>query len=52
MNRALWTLALQGMRRKKRSSILLLLILSLSFAFAVVSLSVTGSISRTNEEYR
>ena len=52
MNRALWTLAVQGMRRKKRSSILLLLILSLSFAFAVVSLSVTGSISRTNEEYR
>ncbi len=51
MNGELFGLAVQGLRRKKRSSLLLFLVLFLSFTFAIVSLNVTGSIRATNEEY-
>ena len=51
MNRDLWTLAWQGILRRRRSSILLFLVLLLSFAFAVMMLSVMGSMNRTNLEY-
>ena len=51
MNRDLWTLAWQGILRRRRSSILLFLVLLLSFAFAVMMLSVMGSMNRTNIEY-
>ena len=52
MNGELFVLAVQGISRKKRSSLLLFAVLLLSFAFAVISLSVTASIRKTNEEYR
>lgn len=52
MNGELFGLAVQGIVRKKRSSLLLFAVLLLSFAFAVISLSVTASIRKTNEEYR
>ena len=51
MNRDLWTLAWQGILRRRRSSLLLFLVLLLSFAFAVMMLSVMGSMNRTNIEY-
>ena len=51
MNHDLWPLARQGIRRRRRSSILLFLVLTLSFAFAVMMLSVMGSMNRTNIEY-
>ena len=52
MNSELFGLAIQSIRRKKRSSLLLFSVLLLSFAFAIISLSVTSSIRKTNEEYR
>ena len=52
MNKELFELSLQSFRRKKRSSLLLFAVLFLSFAFAIVSLTVTGSIQKTNQEYR
>ena len=51
MNHDLWTLARQGILRRRRSSLLLFLVLLLSFAFAVMMLSVMGSMNRTNLEY-
>ena len=50
MNHDLWTLARQGIWRRRRSSLLLFLVLLLSFAFAVMMLSVMGSMNRTNTE--
>ena len=46
------SLAFQGIRRKKRSSIRIFFVLLLSFAFAVASVSLVGSISKTNQEFR
>lgn len=48
----LFSLAWQGMLHKKRSSTLTFLVLLLSFSCAIMSLSVTKSISDTNSEYR
>ena len=50
MNHNLFTLARQGILRRRRSSLLLFLVLLLSFAFAVMMLSVMGSMDRTNAE--
>ncbi len=52
MNKALWTLAVQALKARKRSTLLLFLVLALSLALAVVTVSVTESIARTNENYR
>lgn len=52
MNSELLVLTVQGLRRKRRSSLLLLAVLALSFSFAVISLTVSGSIRQTNENYR
>ena len=43
-------MAFEGVRRKKRSSILVFLVLFVSFCFLIISLSVVGSISETNHE--
>ena len=51
MNGELFGLAVQGLLRKKRGSLLLFAVLLLSFAFAIISLTVTVSIRKTNEEY-
>lgn len=51
MNRELWTLVFEGVRRKKRSSLLIFFVLWVSFGFAVMSVSLVGSMSRTNREY-
>ena len=52
MLRNLLTLALQGTLRKKRSSVLIFSVLLISFSFAIVALSLVGSISTTNAEFR
>lgn len=52
MFKSLFSLAVQGTLRKRRSSILVFTVLLLSFAFAIVTLSLTTSISQTNENYR
>lgn len=52
MLRPLFHLAFQGTLRKKRSSILIFIVLLISFSCAILSLSVTKSISDTNAEYR
>ena len=52
MLRNLLTLALQGTLRKKRSSVLIFSVLLISFSFAIVALSLVGSISKTNAEFR
>ena len=52
MNGELFRLSLQSIQRKRRSSLLLFAVLLLSFAFAIISLTVTGSMQKTNEEYR
>lgn len=48
----LFSLVLQGVLRKRRSSILAFSVLLLSFAFAIASISLVGSISKTNQEFR
>lgn len=52
MLRSLFALAVQGTMRKRRSSLLTFLVLLLSFSCAIMSLSITQSISSTNTEYR
>lgn len=52
MNQKLFWLAAEGMKGEKRSSMLRILILFLSFTFVVVTLSITGSLNKTGEEYR
>lgn len=52
MNGELFRLAVQGLRRKKRSSLLLFLVLCFSFAFAIITLSVNGSTAATNAAFR
>lgn len=52
MSKELWNLTLQGIWRRKQNSILLLIVLFLSFSFAVISLSITASMTRSSEEYR
>ena len=41
------SLAFQGTRRKKQSSILIFAVLLVSFSFAIVALCLVGSISKT-----
>ena len=52
MFRNILSLAVQGIRRKKRSSILIFSVLLISFSSAIVALSLVGSISKTNAEFR
>ncbi len=47
-----FNLALQGILRRKRNSILIFLVLLFSFSCAVTTLSLTYSIRDTNAEYR
>lgn len=47
-----FSLALQGTLRKKRSSILVFLVLMFSFSCAIVTISLTKTISDTNAEFR
>lgn len=52
MKNELFKLAMQGLKGKRRSSLLTALVLTISFAAALVTLCITGSIAETNSEYR
>lgn len=52
MDKELFSLAVEGVRRKRRTSGLVLLVLLVSFGFALMSLSLLGSIQATNASYR
>lgn len=52
MQKVFFSLALQSVRRRKRERIFMSMVLVLSFSFAVIMLSVTESLNKTNEEYR
>ncbi len=47
-----FSLALSGLVRKRRATLLTLAALAVSFAAGIVSLSLLGSISKTNAEFR
>ncbi len=52
MNRELFRLAIQGLGRKKKSSLSLFLVLFLSFTFSIITLSVNGSTAETTAQYK
>ncbi|MCD7785023.1 MAG: ABC transporter permease [Oscillospiraceae bacterium] len=52
MLKTIFSLASQGIVRKKYQTILIVAILTISFAFAVMMISYTSSIAATNVEYR
>lgn len=45
-------LAVEGTLRRRKSSILIFLVLLITFSFVIVSLSLVGSISQTNAQFR
>lgn len=51
MYKDMLSLAVLSLKRKKQNSILMISVLFLSFSFAVIALSVTESINKTNQEY-
>lgn len=52
MMRSIFSLVLQGIFRKRRSSLLIFSVLLVSFSFAIGALSLMGSIAKTNAEFR
>lgn len=50
MIKNIFSLAIQGMRRRKRQSLLIFFVLLISFAFAIMLLSYSSSISSTNSQ--
>ncbi len=50
MVKNIFSLAIQGMRRRKRQSLLIFFVLLISFAFAIMLLSYSSSISSTNSQ--
>ena len=52
MHKQLLELTIQGIKRKKKTSLLIFLILLISFSFAISALSITESINVSNTDYR
>ena len=52
MQKELWKLAVQGMKKRKRNSLLLFGVLVIAFSFAIVGLSLVESMNVSNREYR
>lgn len=52
MNKRLFLIALDGLRGRKKQTIVLMLLLTISFAFLVTTLSVTDSFTATEQEAR
>ncbi len=52
MNIRIFSIAFQGLSRRRRQTLLIVSILTISFAFAVMMISYTSSIAATNAEYR
>ena len=51
MDKELFSLAAQGLRRSKGKALRVLAVLALSFGFALASLSLSASIQATNQEF-
>ncbi len=51
MLKTIFSLAFEGIKRRKRQSLLIFFVLLISFAFAIMLLSYTTSIATTNMEY-
>lgn len=52
MQKELWKLAVQGMKKRKRNSLLLFGVLVIAFSFSIVGLSLVESMNVSNQEYR
>lgn len=52
MQKELWKLAVQGMKKRKRNSLLLFCVLVIAFSFSIVGLSLVESMNISNREYR
>ena len=52
MQKQLWKLAVQGMKKRKRNSLLLFCVLVIAFSFSIVGLSLVESMNVSNREYR
>ncbi|MCD8108294.1 MAG: ABC transporter permease [Oscillospiraceae bacterium] len=52
MLKTVFSLAFQGIKRRKRQSLLIFFVLLISFTFAIILLSYTSSISETNSQLR
>ena len=52
MNTYLFSYALEGIKRKKKLSISVLLVMTVTFSFLIFSISILGSIKKTNDEFR
>ncbi len=52
MLKTVFSLAFQGIKRKKRQSLLIFFVLLISFTFAIILLSYSSSISSTNSQLR
>ncbi|MCD8108197.1 MAG: ABC transporter permease [Oscillospiraceae bacterium] len=52
MFRNIISLAFQGIKRKKRQSLLIFFVLLISFTFAIILLSYTSSVAETNSQLR
>ena len=52
MNRELFKITIDGIKGRKKISILFVIIFTVSFAFGIITLSITSSMNRTNEQYR
>ncbi|MCD8107586.1 MAG: FtsX-like permease family protein [Oscillospiraceae bacterium] len=52
MFRNIISLAFQGVRRRKRQSLLIFFVLLISFTFAIILLSYTSSVAETNSQLR
>lgn len=52
MNRELFKITIDGIKGRKKISILFVIIFTVSFAFGITTLSITSSMNQTNEQYR
>ena len=50
MNRELFKITIDGIKGRKKISILFVIIFTVSFAFGIITLSITSSMNRTNEQ--
>ncbi len=52
MLKTIFSLAFEGIRRRKRQSLLIFFVLLISFTFAIILLSYTSSVAETNSQLR
>ena len=52
MLKTIFSLAFEGIKRRRRQSLLIFFVLLISFTFAIILLSYTSSIAATNSQLR